>query len=449
MSQMDLTQGNIRKTMMRFAVPFLLAILLQTCYGAADLIIVGQFCDSIQQSAVSTGTQVMNLLTNIIVGLATGATILVGQYTGEKSDSKVKSIIASSLTIFTLVSVVMSVVCAIIAPQMTALMNTPKESAPFATDYIFICSCGIFFIFGYNTISSILRGMGDSKNPLLFVAIACSINIGLDLALVPLIGAAGAALATIIAQGISMLMAIILLKKKQFIFDFKLKSFRANKKDCALLFKTGIPVAVQNSIVSLSFLIITSVANTYGVYASAAIGVSEKIVVFFMMPAIAFSMAVSSAVAQNIGARQIERAKQFFRFGLGISAIFSAIFMALLLLFPEILFRLFSNDAGVIEQACLYSKGYSIDVFLVAFVFCFNGFVNGTGKTHFTLINNVISTFGVRVPITLIISSMAGVTLFHLGFAAPIASVVQIVIIFIYYKSGRWNPERKLKGATL
>ena len=445
--EMDLTKGDIYKTMLKFAVPFLLAILLQACYGAADLLIVGQFAGSVHQSAVATGTQVTNMFTNLITGLATGGTILVGHYIGEGNRNKASKMIGTCFTLFIILAAVFTVVLIALSGSIVEWMNAPAEAAPFAKDYIFICSCGIFFIFGYNAISGILRGLGDSKSPLIFVAIACVINIGLDIVLVSAgMGASGAATATITSQGISMILAIVMLKKRDFIFDFKLKSFRTTWKRIKTVLRVGVPMALQNSLVSVSFIILTAIVNVFGVEASAAVGILEKYNLFFMLPAISFSMAISAMVAQNMGAGIEERARKCFHMGLLISLAFGIVFFFLFMAVPENLMGVFTKDPGVVAQGLLYIKSFSWDFILVAFVFCFNGFVNGTGHTEFTLINNCISTFGVRVPAAFILSSMAGATLYEIGYAAPIASVVQIIIIFIYYRSGRWRRSVISKG---
>lgn len=446
MNEIDLTKGNINKTLVRFAIPFLLALLLQALYGAADLLIVGQFADSVQQSAVATGTQVMNLITNLIVGLSTGATVIIGHYMGEGRRDQVQKTIGTSFVVFIVIAVIFTVIFTLCSGPITQLMNSPAESREYTQGYIFICSCGIFFIFGYNAIAAILRGMGDSKSPLFFVLIACVTNIILDIILVNAgMGAAGAAVATISAQGLSMVISIIYLKKKNFIFDFKPASFRTTKDKVSKLLKTGVPIAFQNIIVNISFLIITSICNTFGVAASAAMGINEKFNMFFMLPAMAFSLAISTFVAQNMGARRPDRSKKALRLGMLISLAFAVVFFLLLRFIPDILCGVFTHDPDVIYQAELYISSFSYDILLVAVVFCLNGFINGAGKPTTTLISNLISTFAVRVPMTLIFSSLPGATLYEIGWAAPIATVIQIIIIFCYYKSNRWDPEYKLR----
>ena len=438
--EIDLTKGNIYSTMLRFAVPFLLAILLQALYGAADLLIVGQFAGSAHQAAVATGTQITNMFTNLITGLAAGGTILVGHSIGEGNREKASKMVGTCFTLFIIIAAVMTLAIALLSGPIIEWMNTPEEAAPFASEYVFICACGIFFIFGYNAISGILRGLGDSKSPLIFVAIACAINIVLDIILVSAgMGASGAAIATITSQGVSMMLAVIMLKRGDFIFDFKLSSFKTTWSRMKSVLKIGLPMALQNSLVSVSFIILTAIVNRFGVEASAAVGIVEKYNLFFMLPAISFSMAISAMVAQNMGAGIEERARKCFYMGLLISLAFGVVFFLLLQFSPGQLAGVFTRDAGVIEQAMLYIKSFSWDVMLVAFVFCFNGFVNGTGHTTFTLVNNSISTFGVRIPAAVILASLSGATLYEIGFAAPIASLVQTIIIFIYYKSGKWR----------
>lgn len=439
--QGSLTEGNVVSTMLTFAVPFLLANLLQACYGAADLLIIGQFSDAANLSAVSTGSQIMQMVISIVSGLTTGGTVLIGRYTGAKEHKEVSETIGTMFTLFGIFAAVMTAAVILLMDPIVSVMQTPQEAYSATKQYVLICICGTLFIFGYNAISAILRGMGDSKNPLIFIAIACVLNIACDLILVgPFqMGAAGAAFATAGSQGVSMIIAILYLRRKKFIFDFKLKSFRIHRAKAKNLIKIGLPISLQESLVMLSFLFIIAIVNSMGVVASAAIGITQKIDTFTLLPPSAFSAAIAAMAAQNMGAGLPDRAKKCMHTGIWFSLAFGVLFFALMQLAPQAAMRVFTQDSGVILAGAGYLRSFSFDCILVCFVFCMNGFFNGCGHTTFTMFNNLLPTFLVRIPAAYLLSRIAGATLFEIGFAAPLASVVSVVFGFIYLKSGRWK----------
>lgn len=441
MNQKGLTQGDVKSTLLRFTLPFLAASLLQFLYGAADLIIVGRFADTAGVSAVSTGSQIMMAVTGLIMGLASGGTVIIGQYWGARRREDVSATIGTMFTFFTILAVAMTALVTLCTNLFVDLMRVPAAAVPQARQYIFICGCGVLFITGYNMVSGILRGLGDSKNPMIFVFIACIANIIGDLILVgPLqMGAAGAAIATVAAQGLSLLLSVFVLQKKDFPFDFRRESFRIDGKKLGTLVKIGTPVAIQNVLVSLSFLIIGSTVNNMGLAESAAVGASGRISDFCMMGPISFFSSISAMTAQNIGAGQDDRAKQTLRWGIAFSLVFGVVMFTLIQLFPREAIGIIRQDSAVMEAGALYLRAFSFDVILVCFVFCLNGFFGGCGRTGFTMVNSLVSTFAVRVPVTLFVSGLPGATLFHIGLAAPLASALQIVIQLVYLKLGRWK----------
>lgn len=439
--ELSLTQGDVKTTLLRFTLPFLAASLLQFLYGAADLVIVGQFADAAGIAAVSTGSQVMQAVTGLVMGLATGGTVLIGQFTGAGRREDVSRTIGTMLTLFTLIALGLALVCALGTNLLVGAMHVPEQAVAPARQYLFICSCGILFITGYNMVSAILRGMGDSRRPMYFVAIACVLNILGDLLLVGLfkLGAAGAAAATVFAQGVSLLLSVGVLRGRDFPFDFKRASFRMSRPLCAKLTALGAPVALQNVLVSLSFLIITSIVNGLGLPQAAAVGAVERVIDFSMMGPIAFMSAISAMTAQNMGAGYPRRARSALGYGILFSLAFGAVLFSLCQLFPRAAIGLFTPDPEVIFHGALYLRSYSIDCLLVAFVFCLNGFFGGCGRTTFTMANSLAATFLVRVPVVLLVSRMAGATMFHIGLAAPAASILQILLQLAYLKSGRWR----------
>lgn len=402
MSQLSLTEGNVRRALSRFAIPFLGASLLQFLYGAVDLIVVGQFADQAGIAAVSTGSQVMQAVTNFIIGLSTGGTVLVGQYLGARRGEDVNRAIGTLFSLFALIAVVLAAAFALSTNAIVALMQVPAAAAAPARQYLFICACGLVFITGYNMVSGVLRGLGDSKRPMYFVLVACIINIVGDLLLVGVfgLGAAGAALATVAAQGVSLALALAVLRRRDFPFDFKRRSFRIQGDKAARILRLGLPVAVQNVLVTLSFLIMT---------------------------------------AQNMGAGRPDRARQGLKYGILFCLAADIAMFVLVQLVPGLAMRLFTPDAEVIYHGVLYLRTYSIDCILVTFVFTLNGFYSGCGRTGFTLFNSLASTFLVRVPAVFFISLLPGVTLLHIGVAAPAASAIQVLLQLLYFRTGRWN----------
>ena len=437
----NLTQGNLVKKLVVFAIPFLLANFIQALYGAVDMAIVGWWGSASGISAVSTGSQVIQLLTSLISGLTMGGTILIAQYFGAGKQGDVKESIGTTLTLFGLAAVVLTVIMLFANHGILVLLQTPAEAMEQAEDYVMICSLGILFIFAYNAISAILRGLGDSKSPLLFIAAACVTNILLDLLLVGVfhMGAAGAAIATVISQAVSVLLSVLLLIRKKFVFDFKWKSFRIQKSKAAKIFRLGLPVSFQETLVSISFLMISAIVNSLGVVTSAAVGIVGKFEGFAMLPATAFCAAISSMVAQNMGANGHGRALKAQKVGIGFSFACSLVFFAWAQIAPESILYLFKAEPAVAAAGAEYIRSFSIDFIMVAFAFCMNGFCNGCGGTTFTMVNSLLSTMLVRVPLALLFSMLMPESLFGIGLAAPLATLLSIVIGFFYIRSGRWK----------
>lgn len=443
LKQKNLTKGPIAPLLIKFAIPFMLANLFQALYGAADMIIVGQFTNAAGLSAVSIGTQFMFLVNGLIVGMSMGGTILIGRYFGANEQEEITETIGTMFTTFALIGTALTVILLFAVSPIVALLQTPAEAVAQTESYIYISVLGILFIFAYNALSAMLRGFGDSKSPLIFVAIASVFNVIGDLILVGLygFGPGGAAFATIASQGLSALFAVCYLKKQGFKnFDFKLKSFRINKSKLKFLLILGLPMSLQMSLVTVSFMFIMATVNQMGgVIASAAIGVAAKLNGFTMLPPIAFSAAISAMVAQNMGARKPRRAREALYVGIAVSLVFGIISYAALFLYPRIIVRMFTPDKALIDATSMYLRSFSIDCILVCFVFCLNGFFNGCGHTTFGMVNSILSSFLIRVPATWFISKMPGVTLYEIGFAAPMAATFSIILGLLYLKKGKWT----------
>ncbi|MBQ2897759.1 MAG: MATE family efflux transporter [Clostridia bacterium] len=437
----DLSRGNVVKQLILFSLPFLLSNLIQTLYSVVDMIVVGQFAGTASMSGVNIGSQVTMLITNMVLGLSVGATVLIGQYLGAGDRKALKETIGTLLSTLIVLAAIITVVMIVVQEPLLRLIKTPAESFSEAKAYFFITMTGTIFIFGYNALSAIMRGMGDSKNPLIFVAIACAINIFLDVWFVCglKMGASGAALATVISQAVSMVLCIIYLSKNNFIFDFKLSSFAFHKERLKLLLKIGVPTSVQNIATSVSFLFLTTLVNSLGVVASAAVGAVGKLNGFAILPAVAMSSSVSAMAAQNIGAGKIDRAKKTMFTGMAIGMTISVIVFAIFNLFPEALLKIFGDDAEMIKKGAVYIHAFSFDYLIVPMVFCFNGLFIGAGHTTFSLFNSCVSSIFGRIPAAYILGMVLDLGLFGFGLGAPIASLISFVLGFVFYVSGKWK----------
>ena len=396
-----MTKGNLAKTLLFFTLPFMLANLFQALYGLVDMFVVGRFADAAAIAAVSLGSLIMAATNLLIIGMTTGGTVLIGQYLGAKMDKDAEETISTMFTLYSILAVGFTLVLLLAAAPLLRLISTPPEAFEGALAYLRICFIGTFFTFGYNGLSSVLRGMGDSKNPLLFVAIACGCNIIGDFILVgPLkMGAGGAALATTASQAISMIIGIVYLKRRRFIFDFRLRSFRIAPEKAKMLLKLGIPMGLQEALVLVSFMFIAVLINRMGYVATAAGGILDKLFLVAVIPSGAFAASLAAMVAQNIGAEKPERAKKCLMIGMGFGLSVSVVIFAVMQLAPAPIVRIFSRDAEVVEAACDYIVSYAYDFLLCGIIFPMLGFLNGCGRTRLTMGINIVSAFVIRVPI--------------------------------------------------
>lgn len=429
------TEGPILKPLLQFAIPVLFALLLQAMYGGTDLLIVGQFASAADVSAVSTGSQVMHSVTSVITGLAMGTTILLGQKIGQKKLQEAGDVIGSSICMFAVIAVVITIVMVGGAKALAGAMHAPQEAFDKTTLYIRICSAGSLFIIAYNVLGSVFRGIGDSRTPLLAVFIACIFNIFGDLLFVAVfhMAAAGAALATVLAQGISVALSLVIIRRRELPFSFSRSNLHFNKK---LIYKTltlGFPIALQDFLVSISFLVIIAIINGLGVIASAGVGVAEKLCTFILMMPSAFSQSMSAFVAQNFGARKMDRAKKGMVCGMAVSFGCGLILSYLSFFHGDILTGLFAKDQAIILAAADYLRAYAIDTLLVSFLFCFIGYFNGCGRTAFVMIQGIVGAFCVRIPVSYLMSRRPGTSLFRVGLAIPLSTVLQIGVCVLYF----------------
>ncbi len=428
------TRGPILSTLLRFAIPVLGAMILQAMYGAVDLLVVGQFADAAAVSAVSTGSQLMHTITTVIIGLAMGVTVLVGRSIGEDRPEKAGEIIGSSVWLFGVLGLALTLLVTILARPLTQWMHAPEKAFEQTVQYVAICGGGSLFITAYNVLGSVFRGVGDSKTPLIVVAMACVCNILGDLLFVAVIpmAAAGAALATVLAQGISVVLCLVLLRKKQLPFPFSRRCLKPRRNHILQTLKVGTPIALQDLLVSLSFLVLMVIINTIGLTASAGMGVAEKLCAFIMLVPSAFSSSLSAFVAQNVGAGQPVRARRAMLCGMLASLAIGVVISWLSFFHGEMLAAIFSRDAEVNLAAADYLKGYAIDVLLTSFLFCFIGYFNGCGNTTFVMIQGLIGAFGVRIPVSWMMSRIQPPSLFRISLATPASTLMQILLFTVF-----------------
>lgn len=450
----DLTRGNAAVNLLRFTVPFLLAFFLQMLYGMVDMLVVGHYGggrDAV--AAVANGGEVMHMVASLVMGLTTGATVLIGRHYGAQDRETAVRCAGMTMSISLILAAAMTAAMVPGVRWIAGVLQTPEEALEATVTYATICSWGIVFIIGYNALSAIFRGFGNSSAPLVFVAIACVVNVAGDLVLVKEcgMGVAGVACATVVSQALSMFFALWFLARSQFGFRFVRENFRIPLRHAWQFFKIGVPVGLQSVMVGLSFLLMFYIVNGMGVAAAAAYGIGGRVNAFCMLPAIAFSMAIAAVAAQNMGANKPKRALASLRLAVTYTMAFGAVVLALLQLFPREVAGLFLDRSApgtdeTLDAAVGFLRSFSWEFILVPVVFCTNGFFNGCGRAFFSMCNNLGSTFLVRVPAALLFSKLPGATLFEVGLAAPLASFFSNVVAVYYLVSGRWRPARRRRG---
>lgn len=439
----DLTQGSVGKQLIKFSVPFLLSNLLQAFYSVADMIIVGRLCGTHGITGVNIGSQINILVTGAAFGLAVGGTVLIAQYGGAKKFDEQRKTIGTLFTAYMILSVVCSTVMLLLNTTLLDVLKTPQVAYTEAKNYYNICMAGLVFMFAYNVISAILRGMGDSKRPLYFVLIATIVNIIGDIILVgPFkMGAAGAAYATVSAQALSVVLSLIYLAKNHFFNGYSKSDFKIDKEKMKMLLKLGLPSSVQQVVVSFSFLTLTALVNSLPIadIASACQGIGGKVNSFAVLPALAMSSAVSSMAGQNIGAGETARAKKTMLTGMGIAFAISVVVFVIVELFPQPIISLFDTNPDVIAIGSEYMRFIALDYLFVPFVFCMNGLAIGAGYTNFALFNACFSSIIVRVPAAYLVVEFTNLGFNGIGLATGLASLASIIVGIIYVSSGRWK----------
>lgn len=430
----DFTQGSILKKLFWFMLPILGALILQAAYGAVDLLVVGKFGSTAGLSAVSTGSQVLNLVTFVVTQFAMGITVLIARYIGEKKTGQIGKVLGGGVVVFTIISIGLFILMVCFARLISVLMQAPTEAVSLTTVYVRICGSGIFFIVAYNVLAAIFRGLGDSRSPLIFVFVACIVNIVGDMLLVAGLhmDAAGAALATVLAQAVSVVCAIVMLFRKKLPFSIAKSDFRLNKQ-CRKFLEIGLPLALQEFLTQLSFLALCAFVNRLGLEASSGYGVACKIVNFAMLIPSSLMQSMASFVSQNVGAGNKKRARQAMFTGIGIGAAFGCVVFCIVMFKGDVLAGCFSNDAAVIQKGFEYLKGFAPETILTAVLFSMIGYFNGNNKTLWVMIQGLTQTLLVRLPMAYIMSIQPNASLTNIGIAAPTSTVVGIVLNIIFF----------------
>ena len=436
----DFTQGSILKKLVAFMIPILGALILQAAYGAVDLIVVGRYGSTSGLSGVSTGSQVLNLVTFAVTQLAMGITVLIARYLGEKRPQEIGAVIGGATLVFAGISIVLFILMVGFAHPISVLMQSPEEAVDLTTMYVRICGGGIFFIVAYNVLSAIFRGLGDSKSPLLFVLVACIINIIGDLVLVAgfHLDAAGAAAATVLAQACSVVFAICILVKKHLPFTIVRNDFKWNAQ-CGKFLRIGLPLAFQEVLTQLSFLALCAFVNRLGLEASSGYGVACKIVNFAMLVPSALMQSLASFVSQNVGAGKEKRARQTLFTGIGVGLVVGCFVFCFVMFRGDLLAGIFTTDTAVIQRGYEYLKGFAPETIMTAFLFSMIGYFNGNNRTVWVMTQGMIQTLLIRLPFAYVMSIQPDASLTMIGLAAPVSTTVGVVMCAVYY----WHMNRK------
>lgn len=442
----DYTEGPITKQLIIFFIPLFLANLLQIVYNIADMIIVGNVIGSVGLSAVSVGGDVTQLLTFMVMGFANASQVIISQYIGAGQRNKIGKFIGTFISFTFICVVVLTTACILLQNHILNWMQTPVEAQADARSYFVTCACGLIFIFGYNAISAIMRGLGDSKRPFVFIAVAAVLNIALDLLFVYVFGmrAFGAALATVISQGVSFLIGIIYLwkKKTQLGFEIHVKDIRFNKGYLGPLVKLGIPMAIKHSSVCISKLFVNSFLNSYGLVVSAVVGIVSKMTSVAMLISNAFNTAGSSMVGQNIGAEKYNRVLKILGSMFALIVPIYIVIGAILFLFPEQIYSIFTSDPEVLKVAMQFLPIWILVLAGFAVRAPVNAFMNGTGNYTLNFLLAILDAVIMRVGLSLLLGLVAGWGYMGFWYGDAIAGFTPLVIFLCYLPTGKWKTRK-------
>lgn len=449
-AKQDFTSGSIFGKMMQFMIPILGAQILQAMYGAVDMLVVGHFGTNAGISGVSTGSSIMNLVTFVLSQLAAGVMILIGRYLGERQNERIGRLIGRAVAFFLVVSAVLTVVLIVFAEPTAVLMQAPAEAVDLTAQYIRICGIGCVFIVFYNLISCIFRGLGNSRLPLLFVGIACVVNIVGDLLLVAVLNmnVAGAAIATIGAQAVSVILSLLIIRRQKLPFSFSMRDIRLDGEVGGFV-RVGAPLALQELLTNVSFLAICAFINRLGLDASNGYGIAQKIQSFVMLVPSSIMQCMASFVAQNVGANKEDRARKGMLYGMGVGAAIGVVIAALALFKGDVLASLFSGSDRDIARAFEYLRGFAPEAVLTSVLFSFLGYFNGHSRSTFVMVQSIAQAFLIRLPVSYFMSIQPGVSLTGVGLAVPLSTVFGIAMCLVYYRRMNQKTQATPSDASL
>ena len=432
-NQQDFTTGSIPQKMSRFMVPILAALVLQAMYGAVDLMIVGRFGTTAGMSGVATGSNIMNLFTFCVAALTSALTIVMGQYLGEKRPQAIGRLLGAGICLFTTISIFGSIVMIVLARPLALLLQAPEEALAFTITYLRICGAGYIFIVFYNLISAIFRGLGDSTSPLIFVGIACVTNILGDLLFVAVfhMNTAGAAIATVLAQAVSVIISLVIIVHKPLPFTIRREDIGFNE-ELGKVLRIGLPLVLQELLTNISFLALNAFVNRLGLDASSGYGVAQKIQSFVMLIPSSIMQSMSTVVAQNVGAAKEERARNAMKFGVIAGGVIGILVFIVIFFRGDLVSGLFSSDPAVIARSFEYLRGFAPEAVVTAILFSYMGYFNGHSKSLFVMSQSLAQSFLIRLPLSYVMSIQPNATLTGIGLAAPCATTFGIILCFIY-----------------
>ena len=430
----DFTQGSIFGKLIQFMIPILGALILQAMYGAVDMLVVGHFGTTAGISAVSTGSSILNMVTFVLSQLAAGVMILLGRYLGERNYDRLGTLVGNAIAFFLTISVVLTLILVFFAEQIAMLMRAPTEALELTAQYIRICGVGCVFVVFYNLISCIFRGLGNSRLPLLFVGIACVVNILGDLLLIAVLklNVAGAAIATISAQAVSVVLSLLIIRKQELPFKLSFRDIRFSS-EIRPLAKIGVPLALQDLLTNLSFLAICAFVNRLGLDASNGYGIAQKINSFIMLIPSSLIQCMASFVAQNVGAGKEDRAKKGMYYGMAVGFGIGLFIAAFAFFRGDLLASVFAKDPQSIAKAFEYLRGLAPEAFLTCILFSFMGYFNGHSRSTFVMIQGLIQSFLIRLPMSWFMSMQKDASLTGIGLAVPVSTIVGICLCWLYY----------------
>lgn len=428
-------EGSVFGSLIRFALPVLGALILQAAYGAVDLLVVGQFGDASSISAVGTGSTFMQMVTFVITSLAMGSTVTIGRRIGARNPKDAGNAVGTTIVLFAVLGIVLTILLEFFVNGIVAILQVPEESVEKTITYIRICSGGIIVIIAYNVISGILRGVGNANLPFIFVGIACIVNIIGDLILIGglRMDVAGAAIATVLAQLVSVIASLMVLRKQSLPVSFSINQCKIYISELKMILNVGVPIALQEAMVQISFLVVNSIINNMGLMQSAGYGVAQKIVTFIMLVPSSAMQSVSAFVAQNIGAGKRERAKQGLFTAIITGCSIGIVIFSIGFFGGSLLSSLFTSDTEVIAQSADYLRGYSADCILTCVMFSSIGYFNGCGISIPVMIQGISSAFCIRIPLSIFMSRLPGASLALVGLATPITTVYGIIFFTICF----------------